>query len=261
MDHDSLEWLGEHSQYDRLVVTVSGDANDEAHIESVAVAIEDKLEKSGRQVFRTLTGKSGEHPIGEMVVAILGVFGALGVLVMLLSGSLIFNTLNALLAQNLRQIGVMKLIGARSFQILGMYLVLILLFGIMALLLAVPAGALAGYGLASFMAYMMNANLQGFRIIPATVLIQLVIALLVPLAAGFIPVNSGSRISVRRAISNDRSGRRASVSGLWHDLGSCVAVALAADCAFYPQYLPAQGAPAAHPFHPDRVGRHLYRRL
>jgi len=220
VDHDSLEWLGEHSQYDRLVVTVSGDANDEAHIESIALAIEDKLERSGRQVFRTLTAVSGEHPTGEMVVAILGVFGALGVLVMLLSGSLIFNTLNALLAQNLRQIGVMKLIGARSFQILGMYLVLILLFGLLALLLAVPTGALAGYGLASFLAFMMNANLQGFRVFPSTILIQLVIALIVPLAAGFIPVNSGSRISVRRAISDDRSGDEPSVSGLWYRLGS-----------------------------------------
>jgi len=220
VNHDSLEWLGEYSRYDRLVVTVSGDANDESHIESVALAIEDKLERSGRQVFRTLTGVSGEHPMGEMVVAILGIFGALGVLVMLLSGSLIFNTLNALLAQNLRQIGVMKLIGARSFQILGMYLALILLFGIMALLLAAPAGALAGYGLASFLAFMMGANLQGFRVFPSTILIQLVIALVVPLAAGFIPVNSGSRISVRRAISNDGPGDAPSVSGLWHRLGS-----------------------------------------
>lgn len=220
VDHDSLEWLGEHSQYDRIVVTVSGDANDEAHIKSVALAIEDKLERSGRQVFRTLTAVSGEHPTGEMVVAILGVFGALGVLVMLLSGSLIFNTLNALLAQNLRQIGVMKLIGARSLQILGMYLVLILLFGIMALLLAVPSAALAGYGLASFLAFMMSANLQGFRVFPSTILIQLVIALVVPLAAGFIPVNSGSRISVRRAISSDRPGQEPSVSGLWYRLSS-----------------------------------------
>jgi putative ABC transport system permease protein len=220
VEHDSLEWLGEHSQYDRLVVTVDGDASDEDHIESVALAIEDKLERSGRRVFRTLTGVSSEHPTGEMVVAILGIFGALGVLVMVLSGSLIFNTLNALLAQNLRQIGVMKLIGARSFQILGMYLALILLFGLMALLLAVPTGMLAGYGLASFLAFMMSANLQGFRVFPTTVLIQLVIALVVPLAAGFIPVNSGSKISVRRAISDDRPGDEPSVSGLWYRLGS-----------------------------------------
>lgn len=218
--HDSLEWLGEHTHYDRLLVTVSSDSNDETYLESVAEAIEDKIEKSGRQVFRTSIAKSGEHPMHVMVVAILGVFGAIGVMVMLLGVSLIFNTLNALLAQGLRQIGVMKLIGARSLQILGMYLVLILFFGIMALFLAVPTGAAAGYGLAGFIAYMMNANLQGFRVIPATVLIQLVLSLLVPLAAGFIPVNRGSRTKVRRAISNDRPGDEPTVSGLWHRFGT-----------------------------------------
>jgi putative ABC transport system permease protein len=206
--HDSLEWLGEHTYYDRLLVTVSGDANDETYIESVVEAVEDKIERSGRQVIRTLTAKSGEHPMAVMV------------LIMLLSSSLIFNTLNALLAQNLRQIGVMKLIGARSAQILGMYLVLILVFGIIALVFAVPAGAMAGYGLSWFLAYLMNANLQGFRVIPATVIIQFTLALLVPLAAGFIPVNSGSKTKVRRAISNDRPGDEPTVSSLWQRLGT-----------------------------------------
>lgn len=218
--HDSLEWLGEPTDYDRLVVTVSGDSNDETYIESVAEAIEDKIERSGRQVIRTLIANSDENPQGDMVVAILGVLGAMGVLVMLLSSSLIFNTLNALLAQDLRQIGVMKLIGARGGQILGMYLVLILIFGIIALLFAVPAGAAAGYGLSWFLAYLMNANLQGFRVIPATVLIQFTLALLVPLAAGYIPVSSGSRIKVRRAISRDHPGDDPTTSSLWHRLGA-----------------------------------------
>jgi putative ABC transport system permease protein len=138
---------------------------------------------------------------------------------MLLSTSLIFNTLNALLAQNLRQIGVMKLIGARSFQILGLYLVLIILFGILALLVAAPTAALAGYGLSWFLAFMMNANLQGFRFIPTTVVMQFALSLLVPLAAGFVPVNSGSKIKVRRALSNDRPGAEPAASGLWQRLG------------------------------------------
>jgi putative ABC transport system permease protein len=218
--YDSLEWLGEDTTYDRLLVTVSGDANDGAHIEAVAVAIEEKIEASGREVYRTLTGISGEHPQAVMVVAILGVFGALGVLVVLLSGSLIFNTLNALLAQNLRQIGVMKLVGARSLQILGMYLVLILLFGLLALLIAAPTAVLAGYGLSWFLAFMMNANLQGLRVFPATIVLQLVLSLLVPLVAGFAPVRSGSQIKVRRALSNDRPGGAATLGGLWQRVGT-----------------------------------------
>ena len=154
-----------------------------------------------------------------MALAIFGILGALGVLVVLLSTSLIVNTLNALITQHLRQIGVMKLVGARSLQILGMYLLLILLYGIIALIIAVPLGALAGYELAQLMAFFMKANLQDFRIIPVAVVIQIMIALIVPLVAGFFPVNSGSKITVRRAISNDRPGDQPTISGWWDRLG------------------------------------------
>lgn len=215
----SLEKLGVSETYDRLNATVGGDSNDEVYIENIAVDIEDKLEKSGRTIYRTQTSKSNEHPFGEMALAIFGVMGVLGVLVMLLSSSLIFNTLNALIVQHLRQIGVMKLVGARSFQVLGMYLLLILFFGIIALVIAVPLGGMAGYGLAQLMAYLMKSNLQGPRIIPATIFIQVVVALVVPLLAGFIPVNSGSKIKVRRAISQDGPSDQPTISGMWNRLG------------------------------------------
>jgi putative ABC transport system permease protein len=52
----------------------------------------------------------------------------------------------------------------------------------------------------------MNFNLLGYRTILQAVFIQVVIALVIPLAAGFIPVNNGSRITVLRAISGDLSG-------------------------------------------------------
>ncbi len=216
---ESLVWLGERENYNRLYARVSNDSNDEEYIQSISDAIEDKLEKSGRQIYRANISKSNEHPFGDMALAIFGILGALGVLVVLLSTSLIVNTLNALITQHLRQIGVMKLVGARSLQILGMYLLLILLYGIIALIISVPLGALAGYQLAQLMAFFMKANLQGFRVIPVAVEIQIMIALIVPLVAGFIPVNSGSKITVRRAISNDRPGDQPTISGWWDRLG------------------------------------------
>ncbi|MFN2275602.1 MAG: FtsX-like permease family protein, partial [Anaerolineales bacterium] len=111
-----------------------------------------------------------------------------------------------LLTQHLRQIGVMKLVGGRSRQIMGMYLALILAYGVIALIITVPLGALAGYWLAEFVTNMMGAKLQGFRIVPLAILVQALIAFLLPLGAGFFPVNKGSRINVRRAISDDRGG-------------------------------------------------------
>jgi putative ABC transport system permease protein len=214
---DTVEWLGasQPAHYNRLYATVSGDSDDESVIQGVADVIEDKIERSGRQVYRTQVNKTHEHPMVDMALAVMGVLGALGGLVILLGGSLIVNTLNALLAQHLRQIGVMKLIGARSFQILGMYLLLILAYGVIALVIAVPLGGVGGYGLAMVIAYFMNATLRGFRFVPVAVLLQTLIALIVPLVAGFVPVNSGSKTTVRRAISSDRPGEQpSSAAGL-----------------------------------------------
>jgi len=217
---DSLEWLGQSQVYNRLLATVSQGGDDEAAIQSVAAAIEDKIEKSGRLVYRTQVKKSHEHPFGNMALAIFGVMGALGILVVLLSSSLIVNTLNALVNQHLRQIGVMKLVGARSRQISGMYLLLILAYGLLALVIAVPLGALAGYGLAQLMAGLMKSQLQGFRFVPMALVLQVIVALAVPLVAGYIPVRSGSRIKIWRAISSDRVGEQPARSGIWERLGA-----------------------------------------
>jgi putative ABC transport system permease protein len=216
---DTLNWLDQPENYNRLYATVSGSSDNEDLIEAVSVRIEDKIEKSNRQVFRTTQKKSNEHPMASTIQAILGVLGALGALVMILSSSLIANTLNALLNQHLRQIGVMKLVGARNFQISVMYILLIVSFGILAMVVSVPLGSLAGYGLAELLAGQMAINLQGFRIVPLVVILQVSIALIVPLAAGFFPVNSGSKITVRRAISEDRQGGQPSNAGLLTRMG------------------------------------------
>lgn len=212
---DSLEWLGQVRSYNRLLATVEPGGDDEVAIQQVAAAIEDKFEKSGRTVFRTQVRKSHEHPFGSMALAIYGVLGALGVLVVLLSSSLIVNTLNALVNQHLRQIGVMKLVGARSRQISGMYLLLILAYGLLALLVGVPLGALAGYGLAQLMAGLMKSQLPGFQLVPLALVLQVLVALAVPLVAGYIPVRSGARIKIWRAFSSDRALEQPARAGVW----------------------------------------------
>ena len=210
---ETLESLGIPDYYNRLFVRISGEGSHEAEIEAQAAVVEDKIERNHRQIHRTEIQTSDEHPLRSLILAVLGVLLALGGLITFLSGSLIINTLNALLTQHLRQIGVMKLIGGRSFQILAMYMTLIFAYGLIALLIAVPSGAVAGNALASYLGYTMNAVLQGFRVIPVAIVAQVLIAFLIPLGAGFFPVNKGSRTNVRRAISNDRSGNQSTGLG------------------------------------------------
>jgi putative ABC transport system permease protein len=212
--------LGEYNN--RLLVTVEGNGSDEAFISDVAAIVEEKVERNNREVYQVNEQLSTVHPMSDSILAIIGVLGALGILITVLSGSLIINTLNAMMTQQLRQIGVMKLIGGLSNQILGMYLTLIIAYSVIALVLAVPLGALAGYGLASFIAGLMGAVLLGFRFIPAAIVMQVIIAFLIPLASGFVPVNRGSKTNVRRAISNYRPGNQSSGRSFLNQSGAWV---------------------------------------
>lgn len=143
----TLRAFGQIDTFNRLYITVDGDGTDADFIASVASVVEDKITKSRREAYRIEERLSNEHPMIDSVLAIVGTLGILGGLITVLSSSLIINTLNALLTQQLRQIGIMKLVGARSYQILGMYLTLIIAYGLIVVILAVPLGSLAGYGL------------------------------------------------------------------------------------------------------------------
>ena len=206
---DTLKSLGLGDSFNRFLITVEGDGSDEGFIADIASDIVDKIESNHREVYRTIETLSNEHPMSDSILAIIGVLGALGILITILSASLIINTLNAMLTQQLRQIGVMKLVGGRSIQILGMYLGLIVGYSVIALVFAVPLGIIAGNALASFIASFMGAVLRGFRIVPAAIVVQVLIAFMIPLGAGFFPVNKGAKTNVRRAISNYRPNSQA----------------------------------------------------
>jgi putative ABC transport system permease protein len=200
---DTLQYLGQPKLYNRVLVTVLGDGDDIAYIREVGAALKDKIEKGDTVVVRSRFSETHKHPLADTVNAILGILMALGILIVFLSSSLIANTLSALLNQHLRHIGVMKLVGGQRRQVFRMYIVLIMAFGVLALLIAVPLGGRGAYGLASFIAGEINFNLLGYRIIPAALLIQILVGMLVPLIAGLGPVINGSRITVLSALSGD----------------------------------------------------------
>lgn len=200
---DTLTFLGQGTGFNRMFVTVSTGKNDEEHLRQMAANVKDKVEKSNIKVARSRVTKTNEHPMASTVQAILGILLALGVLILFLSSSLIANTLSALLNQHLRHIGVMKLIGGRRNQIFEMYIVLIVAFGVIALLISVPIGGQGAYALSAFIADKLNFSLLGYRIVPLAFVIQILVGLAVPLLAGLLPVLNGSRITVLQAISGE----------------------------------------------------------
>ena len=202
---DTLKLFDQSELFNRVFATVETGQDDDPHINIVLSALKDKIEKNDYEIGRTFRSLTHQHPLESTINAVLGILMALGVLIVFLSSSLIANTLSALLTQHLRHIGVMKLIGGRDNIIFKMYLVLLLSFGVLALLIAVPLGGQGAYALAQFIATKMGFLLLGYRIVPTAFIIQIAVGLLVPLIAGFVPVINGSRVTVQKAISGDTS--------------------------------------------------------
>jgi putative ABC transport system permease protein len=142
----------------------------------------------------------GMQDILEGVFLILVVMGALS---LGLSAFLIINTLNALLTQQVWQIGVMKVLGARFRQVAGPYLAMALMYGLLALPLAAPAGAWGAYGLAGWMLEIThNLTLpRQWPVSPTALAAQIIVSAVVPVLAALPPVLHAARVTPREAIN------------------------------------------------------------
>jgi putative ABC transport system permease protein len=204
---DTLEWLGEPRTFNELHILVAGDRNDKEHIQRVALDVEDRIERNGVTVARTKIPQPGKLPLDSWFQTAVLILGVMGLFSLVLSGSLVINTISALLTQQVRQIGVMKAIGAQAGQITWLYLSMVLIFGLLSLVIAVPLGSLAARNLIDFMSYFINFNLGDFSIPPQVMALEVAMGLLVPLLAALYPVITGARTTVREAISNYGLGK------------------------------------------------------
>ncbi len=199
---DTLKWLGQPRTYNELSFVVAENPLDEAHIRQVAAKVSDKLEKNGQTVYVTLVPPPGEHPLNDPLSALLWIMGALGAISLLGSAFLTVNLISAMLAQQMRQVGIMKAIGAQTYQLMSLYFAIIVILSLLALVMAIPLGVGGAYLFANFIAATLNLDLQNWQIPPLAVAVQITIGLLVPFAATFYAIRRGVNLSVREALSD-----------------------------------------------------------
>ncbi len=101
----------------------------------------------------------------------------------------------------------MKAIGARSRDIVGMYLMTVFVFSVLALLVAIPLGALGAQVFVNVFAGLLNFDALGGGTPPHVLGLEVVAGLLVPLLAALWPVLAGTRVTVREAISGYGLGK------------------------------------------------------
>jgi putative ABC transport system permease protein len=198
---DTLEWLGETRDFNQIDFVVAERPTDKAHVQRVAAQVRSKIENSGRAVYFTLVFEPGKHWADNSLQAMTIVLGVLGGLALLLSGFLVVNTVTALLTQQVRQVGIMKAIGAQADQIVGMYLTTIVAFGVLALFLALPLGIVGARAMAGYVGRLLNFEIGSYDLPPRVFVLEVASGLIVPVLAALYPIVSGTRITVRQAIS------------------------------------------------------------
>jgi putative ABC transport system permease protein len=194
-------WYG----FNKLLVTVP--EYSKSNVEQAIDDIDDKLKDQGISIGYYEVLHPTDHYLQDMINGVGMVLTVMAIASLGLSVMLVINTINALIAQQIPQIGIMKAVGSTRRQITTMYLSAIAVYGLLSLVIAVPLGAYAGNALAQWMLHLLNVPVTPFEILPNVFLLQVLVGLLTPLVAGLYPVLQGVSIPAANAISQTGLGR------------------------------------------------------
>ncbi|PID85957.1 MAG: hypothetical protein CSB13_05300 [Chloroflexi bacterium] len=202
---DTFEYLGESADYNYLLFVASENQKDRTYIQALTGDIKDKIEKTGRTVFLTLVfSEPGVSPTKFIVLSIRSILGILALVSLALSAFLVFNTMSALILRQIGYIGIMKAIGGVTRQLVGMYLLMVILFGVTAFVVAAPLAAVAAQKFAEFIAgpTLIDLQLAPFRVRPEVIFLELSVSLMVPVLAALPAIWRGTRVTVLSALNS-----------------------------------------------------------
>jgi putative ABC transport system permease protein len=197
VDMSTLRWMGEAEGFNELYVS----AEDPSKVRTVMNDVADRIKGIGLPVFRKTMPKPGEHPLNFIISTMMILLGLVAVLSMLLSVLLVINVISALIAQQEKQIAIMKAIGARSWQIVGLYLSMVFILGLLACLIAIPLSIVGADALAAFSAEQINFDSPKIQFTLQALLFQLGVGILVPLFAATPTILNGTSITPARVLS------------------------------------------------------------
>ncbi len=198
----TLAWLGEGDTLHILEVVVKDQALGRDTVDAAVSELAQWLKGQGHMVGEIRIPPPLLHPHQSQMNSVLLTLLIFSLMALVLSGILTATIVGGMLAQQTRQIGIMKAIGARSIQITSLYLVLVIVLGLIAVVLALPLSIAAGRGFSRVIAEVLNFNLYS-EFIPAWVyIVQFLMGTLVPLLVALGPIQRTARITVRETISD-----------------------------------------------------------
>ena len=197
----TLAALGEPPVLHDLYVRFQPAPATQADAEATSTALASWLTARGHAVRQVRVPALRRHPHeGQMRTAQLALL-VFSVLLLVLSAILVATLLGALLARQVREIGVMKALGARTGQLAALYAGLVALLGTVALAVAAPLAYLGARAFIAGIGSVMNLAIDDPAIPPWVFAVQAAAGLGVPLAIAAVPILRACRLSVHAALA------------------------------------------------------------
>ncbi|MBN1401671.1 MAG: FtsX-like permease family protein, partial [Anaerolineae bacterium] len=166
--------------------------------------------QAGAPVLRDPMDFAGKRELDALIV-IMFLFSGLG---LVLSSTLVINTLSASVAEQIDEIGVIKALGGTREQIVLIYPLEAAALGLCGTVLGIALGALLGWRLLAWIASLGNATV-GFEVAPEGLLLGTITGLLTSTLGGLAPALRGARLSIREALAS--YGIRSDYGQSWLD--------------------------------------------
>lgn len=198
---DTLRYLGQPDLYTELRLRLDVDDPDRETVRAITNLVEEQFENSGRTIAgTTITGESIIESIVNTAVLILSTFGWV---ILLLSAFLVVNTITALIAQQLNQIGIMKLVGGDRKQIMTMYISLVMVYGVIAFAIGMPLAVGTMYFLMTrLIEGLVNIRTDSYAVPAWVYATMMAVGLLIPVTSGLWPVWQGTRLTTYAALND-----------------------------------------------------------
>jgi len=209
----TLRRLGDHGGFNELDIRTDPDLT-RRQVERIASSVRAVIEQSGRTVSLVTVPKPGKFWADDAVQSMVMLLSVLAVVCLLMSALLVVNIVSALLARQVRQVGVMKAIGASMREAAALYLAMSTVFGVVALAIAIPLGALGALFIVHITTQLIDIDAPPLSVPPSVLAIEVAVALVLPALAALGPVVAASRTTVRDALSRDAGGPAVSSAGV-----------------------------------------------
>ena len=214
----TLKLLGDTAGFDLLRVEVSEEKTSTERITQKMEELAEWLRRSGYEVHEIQVPPPGQHPHQSQMNAVLSIFTVFSFMILILGSILVATAMATLMVKQVRHIAVMKTVGATSWQIGKLYLMMMLVICLLALVIGIPLSSVATTAFCAQIAQLLNLEISDSAIPPQILLIQAGSGILIPLLAAAFPVIRGSRMPVRRALDNHGvavRGQRVSAPGMF----------------------------------------------